>query len=58
MKENTLREALDYAIRIIENYEIDIRNSEWVGVDLVDKGFCQGSIYEKAIEDIKKILQE
>ncbi len=48
-----LKEALNYAVRIIESYEMDIRNSEWTGINLKDKGFCQGTIYTEAIADIK-----
>ncbi len=47
-----LETALQYAIRVIESYQLDIRNSEWVGVDLVAKGFCQGSIYRDAVEEL------
>jgi len=49
-----LKEALKYAIRIIESYEMDIRNSEWTGISLKGKGFCQGTIYTEAIADIKR----
>lgn len=47
----SLSSALVYAIKIIESYQRDIRNSEWTGVDLVEKGFCQGSIYKEAVGD-------
>ncbi len=49
-----LKKALGHAIMIIENYEMDIRDSSWTGVDLVKKGFCQGSVYKEAISDIEK----
>ena len=48
-----LHEALDYAISIIESYQTDIRNSSRFGVDLAQLGFCQGEVYQKAIEDIR-----
>lgn len=53
-----LNKALDYAIQIIESYQMDIRNSaQFVdgGETLSDIGFCQGSIYLNSIKDIKKI---
>lgn len=41
--------ALDIAIGIIESYQIDISNSEEIiGIDLAEKGFCQGVIYKNA----------
>lgn len=65
-----LRDALNYAIQIIESYQLDIRNwdaesntplpmstTDGVTVNyttLEDKGFCQGSIYKAAISDIKR----
>jgi alpha-L-fucosidase len=56
IKEETTRlnEALKYAIKIIENYQLDIRNYKWVGVNLIEKGFCQGEIYRTALETIGK----
>lgn len=51
-----LHRALDYAIDIIESYEIDVRNSEpIVGIDLAKRGFCQGSIYKQAVQRVKDI---
>jgi len=47
-----LEDAVQYAMHIIESYEMDIRDSEWTGVDLVEKGFCQGRIYKNAILNI------
>jgi len=44
--------ALNHAIAVIESYQLDIRNSEWTGVNLREKGFCQGTIYRYAISDI------
>lgn len=54
-REATVRQALDYAIQIIESYEFDIRHSRaWTGVDLMSLGFCQGIIYREAVADIKR----
>lgn len=52
-----LNDAVRVAIIVIESYEMDIRNSEWTGVDLVAKGFCQGSIYVRARETIERIAR-
>jgi len=46
-----LEEALSVAINIIESYQADIRERK----DLMDEGFCQGTVYSEAISDIKKI---
>ncbi len=54
----SLKVGLERAITIIEGYEMDIRNSERIGVDLVAKGFCQGSVYHFAIHDILKVITE
>ena len=54
-RDGDLIEALKYAIKIIEGYESEIRNSAWIGMDLEQKGFCQGVIYKDAIQDINKI---
>jgi len=51
-----LIKALEYAIQIIESYELnckDLENYIKEGYDI--NGFCQGTIYKKAIKDIKKI---
>lgn len=48
-----LNAALELAVAVIESYEMDIRNSEWTGVDLVECGFCQGTIYKNAVSRIK-----
>ena len=51
-----LEKTLDYAINIIENYEMDIRNMKsYFKGDLNKTGFCQGSIYRDAVKDIKKM---
>ena len=50
-----LAEALGYAVSIIESYEMDIRNAkDIIGIDLIEKGFCQGTIYKNAIKKIEK----
>jgi hypothetical protein len=55
-----LEEALAYAIQIIESYQADIHDSAEaaeraaeLGTSLAAAGFCQGSIYQEAIEDIR-----
>jgi len=54
------KKALHYAILVIESYAFDIRctgpDAEfWTEIpDLAKLGFCQGSIYKKAVEDIRK----
>jgi len=48
--------ALEYAIDIIESYELSCRDLEGYikkGYDI--EGFCQGSIFKNAIKRIKKI---
>lgn len=47
-----LKIGLKYALLIIQSYEMDIRNSDWIGVDLIEKGFCQGKIYKEARKDV------
>ena len=49
-----LQDALDYAMKIIENYQLDIEHSEWTGVSLAEIGFCQGIIYKDALVDIRR----
>lgn len=49
-----LKEAINMAIMVIESYQLDIRNSGWVGLDLAEKGFCQGSMYLRAVPLIKQ----
>lgn len=52
-----LKLALDMALNVIRSYQMDIRGSgEWLGVDLVEKGFCQGRIYLGAEAMIKRIV--
>ena len=47
--------ALEYAKQVIASYEADIRNSEWVGVDLEKAGFCQGLVYKWALDHIAEL---
>lgn len=49
-----LTDALEFAITVIRGYQMEIRNSEWVGVDLKQKGFCQGQAYATAIQIIRE----
>lgn len=57
-REAGLRNALGYAISIIESYQLDIQDSQkLVGVDLAALGFCQGTIYREAIDDIREIQE-
>lgn len=53
--EEKYQAALDYAIGVIENYEMDIINAEeMVGINLAEKGFCQGRFYKNAIAAIER----
>jgi hypothetical protein len=53
-----LTSALEYAIKTIEGYELEIRNAkETIGIDLMGHGFCQGEVYKKAIDNIGDILE-
>ncbi len=51
-----LKDALAFAVSVIQNYAMDIRHSEWIGVDLVAKGFCQGRMYLGAEDQIKRMV--
>lgn len=42
--------ALSYAIQIIENYQMDI-----MSIQRLKPGFCQGTVYQHALETIKRI---
>lgn len=53
MNEEQLQEALEYALRIILLYELDIRT--WNDGRLLREGFCQGVIYKSARKAIRKI---
>ncbi len=53
-REAALAQALEYAVSIIDSYAMDIRN--FVNVDLVDAGFCQGSVYTGVHEAIDRIV--
>lgn len=52
MNEEHLAAALKLAIRVIENYEMDIR----AGIERgeVKAGFCQGDLYQHALEMIER----
>ena len=55
-----LRAALEYAVDIIESYELDVRNSDKdsggiLDINLKDVGFCQGRIYQQALGRIRKL---
>ena len=59
-KIDNLERALRYAKRIIEAYQFEIKTSVSregidVGVDLKAKGFCQGTIFLNAIDDIERL---
>lgn len=61
MTEKQLRAALQYAILVIEGYQLEIRSSDDPSIglplakSLADYGFCQGSIYLTAVETIRAI---
>ena len=55
MNSKKLLKALEYAIKIIECYELDCRDLKGYLKENSVEGFCQGSIYKKAIKRIKKI---
>ena len=51
----SVEKALNFAIAIIENYELDIKNSRAeFGIDLVKRGFCQGVVYKNALKIIEQ----
>ena len=51
------KHALIEALRMIESYQLDIRNAEHsTGVDLLKLGFCQGTIYKKWPDEITNKL--
>ncbi len=59
-----VKKALRYALDVINSYEIDIRNSEWLTgqyeptLNLIELGFCQGRIYKQVYNDIVNRLQK
>jgi len=55
IQNKNLKQALSYAIAIINCYETDIKSCQ--KPDLVMRGFCQGALYKSAIEDIKKKME-
>jgi hypothetical protein len=52
-----LAHGLTSALSLIGNYRADIRDSTWTGVDLVAKGFCQGSMYRDAYHLIQSEME-
>lgn len=52
-----LERALGYALAVIRSYQMDIRNFDWTGVDLVALGFCQGHIYTDAEQHIERLVK-
>lgn len=55
----SIEKALNFAVTIIEQYELCIENSmEEIGIDLKKKGFCQGVVFKKALTLIKKKSRE
>jgi hypothetical protein len=36
---------------------MDIRNSEWTGVNLQAVGFCQGVIYRRALRTVQQLAR-
>lgn len=58
---NSLKDvnALDYAISIILSYEMELRNScDMLGINLIERGFCQGRIYKEALQRIDTLRKE
>jgi len=55
-REESLQKALDYAVSIIENYEMDIRRS--INMGNIRVGFCQGSVYKNAVNKIQELREE
>lgn len=57
-----LQDALDYAVTVIESYQMDLRNSDAEGLalplpkTLAELGFCQGRIYTDALPRVERIL--
>lgn len=47
--------ALEYAKKIIQNYESAVKASAWTGVNLEAVGFCQDTNYRDALATIDKI---
>ena len=51
-----LKEALSYAIRVIESYQMDVRNIGEHTVDMLVSGeFCNDTVYTTAIETIRRM---
>ena len=51
------QKALDYAIKIIEAYQVECNNIDEYLKDNNSNGFCKGSIFRESISDIKNILK-
>lgn len=62
-------DPLEYAIMVIEGYQMELRNSDSYldermlarlaqGETLADVGFCQGRIYGDAIARIRRLASE
>lgn len=54
---DAMQHALDYAKKIIQNYETDVKAGAWTGVNLEAAGFCQGEIYKEALATIDCIAR-
>lgn len=49
-----LTDALSYAKLVVDGYALEIRNgAEFTGVDLIEKGFCQGILFKDAVKNIE-----
>ncbi len=67
-KVSALQRALNYALKIIRSYEIDMCNVQFDGTirinaphhgpSLADRGVCQGLIYLEARADIERIAND
>lgn len=56
-KEYLLGIALNYAMEIIEAYELECRNLQEYLENHNPQGFCQGKIFKDALKQINKILE-
>jgi len=54
-----LRTALEFAIAVIESYQLDVRAPFPPGTtdarSLADDGFCQGTIYQYAVHRVRRL---
>jgi hypothetical protein len=56
--EQNLEKALEYAVNIIEAYQLEIRYATSGNPESpykIRKGFCQGKIFTKALDDIERL---